>query len=73
MLFHAKDIMTIEKGTGNRPLFLLTVSKKVLTVRTFPFYRLNLYGKGLTYLTLHTTKVVWSVNTKTIAEVEAYE
>lgn len=42
--------MKIERGTGNRPLFLLTVSKKVLTVRTFLFYRLNLYGKGLTYI-----------------------
>ena len=42
--------MKIERGTGNRPLFLLTVSKKILTVRTFLFYRLNLHGKGLTYI-----------------------
>ena len=35
--------MKIERGTGNRPLFLLTVSN-------FLFYRLNLYGKGLTYI-----------------------
>lgn len=70
--------MKIERGTGNRPLFLLTVSKKVLTVsKKSPhgedfFYRLNLYGKGLTYINYggtityinYTTYIRYTTNVK---------